>query len=331
MELKEKLLEYIKLNFEKIGIKENEKVSLLDLPSGLWNFNFIVEINGVRKFVIRAYSPNKEGFYSNSEKSEFQVLKIISNENISPKPILFDDSKKIISYDVLIEEYIEGERLQDLEYLHIKEMARVLAKLHSVNIPENCTIEKKDYRIETLFGISEYMINSYSEKEYVDKELLDQFKQILKKLKDSLTSLPKFEEKDSIIHMDLIASNIMVLKNGNIKLVDWESPGIGDPAFDVWAFTNKAFNLWDLDIFMDEEKKNIFLQEYLKYRKDKTLIERINAKKDLWILILVIHSLIQYQNFQHGKVHKELLDRKEKFDKYLPAVERGLEELRLLL
>ena len=96
----------------------------------------------------------------------------------------------------------------------------------------------------------------------------------------------------------------------------------------MWAFTNKAFNLWDLKVFMNEKQKKIFFEEYLKFRKDETLLERIKSKKNLWILILTIHSLIQYQDFLAGKVDKILMDRKDKFIQYKKAFERGLAELK---
>jgi len=330
MDIKNSLIEYIKKkNIKEFGFKNVDNIAIQELPKGLWSFNFVV-ISDNKKVVFKIYTPNREGFFINSGKKEFEVLDTISKIGIAPKPILFDDAKEILNYDILAEEYLDGEQLKDLNDENIKKVAQLLAKLHSVEIPQNSTIEKKDYRVETLFGISDFMIDSYSKKEFVDKKHLEEFKKILEKIKADLTPIPQFKEKDTIIHMDMVASNFLILKNGEIKLVDWQSPGIGDPAFDVWGFTNKAFNLWDLDIFMDERKKKTFLAEYLKFRKDENLLERIKYKKDLWILILTIHSLIQYQDFLAGKVDKNLMDRKDKFTRYKKAFERGLEELKEL-
>mgnify|MGYP001608921169 CR=1 FL=1 len=322
------LIKYLKNSgLKKLGFKNTEKITIKDLPKGMWSSNFVITIDS-KKFVIKTYMSSQKGIFVNSSRKEFEAMKVIEKIGIAPKPLLLDESKETIPYEIMIQEYIDGTPIKDLNEDNIKKVAVLLSKLHSIKIKDISKLEKKDYRIETLLNVAQYMVDSCSKQDYVKDDLLSKFKKILDKIKKKLTPLPKFEEKESIIHTDMIAGNILVLKNGDIKLVDWQACGFGDPAFDVWAFTNKAFNLWDLDVFMNDKQKKIFINEYLKNREDKDLVNRIEAKKYLWILILSIYSLMQYEEFKLGHVDKTLMDRKEKFIKYEEAYERGFQELK---
>jgi aminoglycoside phosphotransferase (APT) family kinase protein len=46
----------------------------------------------------------------------------------------------------------------------------------------------------------------------------------------------------SLVHTDVGAGNLIV-GAGGIRLIDWQCPGVGDPAEDVWAFLSPAFQI----------------------------------------------------------------------------------------
>lgn len=319
-----KIKEYIKtLDPNTFGISQINNIELKELPKGNWNFNYVVKIND-KKFVFKIYSPNREGFFTNSGEIEYKSLNAVKELNIAPRPILFDDTKAFFNYDVLVYEFVEGKRLSKFNDKIINKIASILAKLHSLNTNEINFLNKEQETSDGLLKSSIDAFKKYKERKDTIKEHIHLFEKIIQKLEKK--KIVEIAHPLAVIHTDLVPGNFIVNKANNVFLIDWQCSKISDPAFDVWAVTNKTFNLWDLGIFMSEKQKRMLQEQYLKLKKDETILERIKIKEPLWLLVLSLYCLTRYTDFISGDI-EIAKGRKENFERYRRALELGIEKL----
>jgi len=321
---KKKLQNYIKsLNPKIFGAKKIRKIKIKSLPKGNWNYNYVVQINQ-KKFVFKIYSPSKKEFFENSGKKEYTALKLFSKSNFVPNPVYFDESKKFFNKEVLIYEYAEGKTLKKFENTDVIKLARIFSLIHTSNYDKlSGILEKKQENPKILLSQLFKSLEDYKKrKEKIDEyaQKFEYYLRIASKQKTQKTNHPL-----SIIHTDPVPSNI-ITNSENIYLIDWQSPKIGDPAFDVWAATNKAYHLWDIPQTMTAEQKNIFLQEYIKKTGDSEVVQRIKTKEPLWLLETGIYCLNRHTDFKQGKINVSK-KRNQNFERYKKAMDITLELL----
>ncbi|MFA5174166.1 MAG: phosphotransferase [Candidatus Pacearchaeota archaeon] len=319
-----KIKEYIKsLNPEIFGISKINSIELEKLPKGNWNYNFVVSINN-KKFVFKIYSPDKEGFFTNSGKVEYKTLNYIQELNIAPRPVVFDNTRSFFNNDILVYEFIEGQRLSIFNKEIIKKIASSLAKLHCLNFNKINFLNKESEDPEILLESSIKSYEEYNQREDAIKEYVIFLERIIKKLKKR--KVIEIPHPYTIIHTDLVGGNLIINKENDLKLIDWQAPKISDPAFDIWIITNQLYNLWDLEKPMQEDEKKYFLEEYLRFREDRTLLERIKIKEPLWLLAVLLYCLTRYTDFISGKI--DIAEgREENFERYKRTLDLGIKIL----
>ncbi len=218
---------------EKICKKCNyDFISFQLLGVGAFNVNYLLETKK-GKFVLRI----ETNAQFKQKKYEYEILKSL-NGKFGPKVYFFDDSKKIIPTDYLIEEFIDfGEhppaKASD-EFLET--MGKWYRRLHRIKskIDESC------YDIEHS---SNYNYKKYCEnKQVLEKEcqeiiekLFEKFLKIIK-LNRSIFSKRKYH---SLLQGDPTRSNIFFSEN-SVKLIDWEFAHYQlrerELAFFVWSY-----------------------------------------------------------------------------------------------
>ncbi len=301
------------------------KTKITELPPGNWNFNYLVEMNN-EKYVYKIYCRNTKCFFINSGKTEFELLKLLEKHNIAPKPIKFDGSKNKLKYDYLIYHYIEGKQLS-LSNENIKKAAELLARLHSVDISNITFLKKSDDTISSLIKKIKNSLKAYKQKN-ADKKEIEFFENIFNKIKKSLKN-KNLEYENALTHTDLVPSNFIKNKKG-IFLIDWQTPKISDPAFDVWAFISEVYNKWDWQGSLNDKQKKLFLKTYLKLRKDKTLIERIKIKEPLYLLDMAIYCASAELDYKAGKIEPSIITygREKNFERYEKIKEIAIKNLK---
>lgn len=318
--MRSKIKEIIKKKREIFG---QGKILIKKLPWGIWNYNYKVEVNG-KKYTFKIYSELRHyGYFSNIAEREFQVLKFMENTGITPKVVLFDDSKKILDHDVLVYEYVEGKSLRNKNE-DVEKAAEILAKLHSIKVDKINFLDKKENSMKELFENSLKEFKLYQKKENKNSEITAEIKGFIKKLKAANQIKLKF--KPSIIHNDLVPSNL--IKKEQVHLIDWQGTWIGDPAFDCWAFTSDVFNRWDWKDILTAEQKELFWKKYLTISKDKDIRKRAEIKTPHYYMKILIYSLNKFSDYKTGKLPEELIGREHHFEKYEKIIEMCLDNLR---
>lgn len=187
-------------------------------------------------------------------KKEYKFLKLLDGK-ISPKVYLIDTSRKIISNDYMIQEFIEGkhpERKVDNNFIEL--MAKFYRKLHSNKQPINNNTRNLLYR----FINYEKNIRKYWKEVSIKiwKELETIFEQSKSFLDKNLLSKRKYL---CLNHGDPTRSNVFYDKN-SVRLIDWEFVDYNHPEEDL-VFFKYSYDLTD-------NQWNLFLEAY-KYKKSK--------------------------------------------------------------
>jgi thiamine kinase-like enzyme len=320
--MKEEIKSYFEsLNPKQVGLTSPIKVSSVKkLGMGKSNANFLVIANG-KKFIFRL---NIILNSTTKSKLEFDSLKLVEKLNIGPKAWLLDKSRKRFGSEIIILDYLEGKPLNETKYTinkkFIKQLVRLCIKFHSRLINDNLMKLAKDE-----VGYKNLIRNI--RQRYFSLLRLSSNKELLKILKESLDELErnslrkKHEHPLVLSHGDMGEQNI-ILHNGKMKLIDFESLGLTDPASEIaYIFTqfgNKEFK---------KEHQEIFLTEYLKLRKDKTLRERVevfipmkNFSDLLWAIELVFktkNKLVHKHYLENNNVQKDIAYARKVFKKCL--------------
>ena len=331
----QQISEYINQNkFEILGTRKVEKIEFLTIPQGIWNFNYLIQVN-CKKLVFKFYPPTEGLFFKNSGEKEFKTLKLFDSENldIAPKAILFDNSCTVLEYPVLIYEYIEGKNLYFTD-CNVKQVAQAFAKLHNLDIQHLVNTGKLDFLEErkedsnSLINRIEKIWDEYQKKYGKKDPDFSLFTDFVEKAKKKSQENLKFEYLKSIIHTDPVPGNF-ILNKDKLAIIDWQNPMIGDRSFDIWLFLSEAFNLWDSKYTLNLKQKQIFMQEYLQLVDDINLRERMQAKSIFYLLEFGLHCLLRYSDYSSKNLPQEITNsRGTQFEKYRKSKEIVMRHLK---
>ncbi len=296
------------LNPKIFSFDSFNSVEISLLPPGLWNFNYLVEING-QKFVFKIYSPNVPGLlFGNKGKNESVALNFIKDLPFAPEPIYFEFSD-FLQKEVLIYRFVEGNQLLAFSDSTIRKIAENIAKLHTLDASEITDLPKKNETMASLMAD----INSTFEKCTpldINKEELALFKDFIDRAKRYVEQEEEIEHPAALTHGDLAPCNIIV-EGDNLRIIDWQRPTITDPAFDVWALVEDAFVRWDLSEKLSKEQKGLFIETYTSLVNDSTILERVKKKSPLYYLNVGLYCLMRYTEYKSGKISLERTKGKE--------------------
>ncbi|MBW3002948.1 aminoglycoside phosphotransferase family protein [Candidatus Woesearchaeota archaeon] len=285
------------IKHQELGLDTVKIQELTRLGRGESNLNFLANISG-KKFVVRVNMNKRE---PNKARREFNALKAIEGLGIGPKAYVLDESKKIVDAEYLIVEYLEGKSLNMVKgYWNnefIRKLARLVAKMHSIKITKKLEKLQKGWdSYQALIKNIEKMANYVVKKDQRLKPL------ITESIKNINTNGPK--PKITLGHEDVCQQNVIMHK-GNLKLIDFESFGLMDPAAEV----SKIFE--DFGHEFTKNERRIFLEEYGKIRKDSTIEKRIKFYIPGHFLEVSVWSIMHVYESQSEDFHEEFVNDKD--------------------
>jgi len=220
-------------------------ISFQLLGAGAFNINYLLETKQ-GKFVLRIENSTQ---YQNYKKHEYEILKSL-NGKFSPKVYFFDDTKKIIPTDYIIEELINfgvhpPAEASD-EFIEI--MGKFYRRLHRIKTK----IDEGSYDIKHSFY---YNYKKYSKnKQVLEKECHEVIEKLFEEgskiieMNNAIFSRRKYH---SLLHGDPFRFNIFYSEN-LVKLVDWEFSHYQIRERELASF------VWSYDL--DEKRKLAFLK-----------------------------------------------------------------------
>lgn len=203
-------------------VKENYPMfkSFQEYDKGLSRIKFILELDD-HKIIFRIFEKENVGLYQREKKT----LEALNKSNIKHLdfPIIVDVIKTK-EFNILALRFIEGENIH----------SQIDKGIETWNIWNNCTINEAD--IESHKNISRNLFNKVIKKfkqENGSNRLLKINSDLLFSLMDKYLKHWPEEEISRLIHGDFHLANIIVGKEENLGMIDWEYSCIGDPLFDL--------------------------------------------------------------------------------------------------
>lgn len=282
---------------EKFGIEDNEEFFILG--QGEYNINYIFNSRTYgKKLVIRVATDSQMNLH-NQIKYEYEALELLKKTNRTPKPIYYDDRRKLLPYGFLIMEHLPGKHLDYKKDLKIA--AEVLADIHNQSISETNNLIKPENPIEAIYDESLNMFEKYRTSKHVDIEVRNKIEHLLEKGKNIKTS---DIGNRTIINTELNSGNFLINgENENNYIIDWEKPIYGYPSQDLGHFLTPTTTFWKTDVILSREEIDFFIKEYCK-RSNQYKDERVlwNCVKN-YIAINCLRGItwcamayVEYQN-----------------------------------
>ena len=281
----ENMVHYLKqMPPQVMGLESIDAVEILDMTPGAYNLNYHVRVNE-KKFIFRINIEQQSGL-SNQIEVEFVVLKFLEGQNIAPKGIHFDDSKKYFDFDILIEEYLEGPHLS-LEQ-DVSAVAGLLAKLHSlkpVNLP--CVTWKDP--LQDTYALVCSDLEKYEAHKTANNQMVTLTKKILKRAEAKANDYRNLFHADCLNHTDVACDNFIRTAEG-LRMIDWEKPRVDDRSYDIGCFLAEGAQLWCTEKVMNSADRDRFLQTYA--QKSGNDLERVLEKNNLREPLISLHWIL---------------------------------------
>lgn len=243
---------------DKFGIEENEEFLLLG--QGEYNINYIFNSKKYNKKLVLRIATDSQMDLDNQIEYEYRALELLEKTKRTPKPIYYDDRKKLLPYGFLIMEYLPGNHLDYKKDLKIA--AEILADVHNGNISKTNNLIKPEDPIKAIYEECLNMFDNYKKSKYTDEKTIYKIENLLKIGKDIKNDDIGYR---SIINTELNSGNFLINgENKNNYIIDWEKPVYGYPAQDLGHFLAPTTTFWKTDIILSSEQINIFIKEYCK-------------------------------------------------------------------
>lgn len=91
----------------------------------------------------------------------------------------------------------------------------------------------------------------------------------------------------SVLHGDAVPANIVRRPNGDLCLIDWQCPAIGDPADDLAIFLSPAMQMIYRGFPLSSDESTAFLNSY----PDHKIVERYLSLRPLYHFRMAMHCL----------------------------------------
>ncbi len=241
-----------------LNINNNFVVSFL--AQGEYNINFTID-DGSTKYVFRI-NTGSQIEVENQIKYEYDALKVLEVSEVTPKVYYVDDSKEIISYGLLIMEFLKGTPLEyDTDLL---KAANIFSRIHSIDVSgnrySNFIIEENLFSDRIREG--ERLLKDFFTSSIPSTELKRFFNNYLdwcyrNKSKEKYFSENKFH----VINNTEVNSHNFIIGE-RAYLIDWEKPVISDPCQDLTQFLAPTTTLWRSNYILSKGEKQDFIKAY---------------------------------------------------------------------
>lgn len=210
--------------------RQFEILDFIQINVGCRNSNYKVHTN--KGFFLLRICPLNDTKY----KKEKKVSAIFSGDLKIPK-LLFVSESNITERICLIYEYVNGISMQEmlaqrgkLEDNIIMQVAESASYIHNHDIVNNGEFDDDYPPFLTWYDF-------FLENDIVTERIGNDIKYRVKKLiADKQGDLKAIDKYISFIHSDFRPANMMIDKNNNIWIVDWEFSGFGHSLADIGQF-----------------------------------------------------------------------------------------------
>lgn len=196
-------------------VPESEITNIRCLKSGMTNNSFLFQIHG-KHYICRI--PGKGTDLLIKRKEEQQVYEVIKQLDISEHILYFDGNTgyKIAEY------YEDAHNSDPRNWEDVKKCMQLIRKLHHSGLKVN-----HSFNMRERIGFYEMLCKSHG------SILFEDYNQVHGWMLQLLDQLDSMNRPVTLSHIDSVADNFLFLKDGTLRLIDWEYAGMCDPLIDV--------------------------------------------------------------------------------------------------
>lgn len=222
---------------------------LSPLYGGMMNVSYIVKDKNGKKYVL--YLPTEQANEMVKRPLEKENQRIVIELGITSKNVYFDETTGI-----KINEYVEGNSLDQIADFSYEKVAKVLKKLHN-----SIMLSREDYEPFKRFeDIYEKEALSFCKD---NPSLYEQIREFVFSKRDYLERQMK-----TLCHNDAQRSNILRSNDDDYYLIDFEFMANNDPIYDIATFGNGVVSEGRklLDVYFDNNPNNEQIKRYYLWR-----------------------------------------------------------------
>lgn len=211
----------IKMILRTFDVEVKQLRNVRIMRKGMTNRSFVFTINN-KNYLMRIPGSGSEQLID--REKEYDVYQKISSYDICD-PVIYMDQKRGIKITEFLDDARNCDPLSDKD---LKKCMIMLKYFHDKNIGV-------DFNFDLFDKISEY------EKLRQHESMFDDYDEVKKRI----FSLKPFIEANvsnyTLCHIDPVADNFLMLKDGSVKLIDWEYAAMQDPHLDIAMFALYSF------------------------------------------------------------------------------------------
>lgn len=276
----DKLLAVLKLNAKAIGCQP--MAGGVSASMSLATIKF--DDKSFQKWVIRQLSAETLANRPFGLSMEFLLLGILHRHGIPvPLPVYLDAEGVLFGSPTLVLDYLEG----DLDFSdwklpqRIENLARVVAKLHSIDIDEvtSAGVPVLGLSLEQLVGKSPNNPDPYIKENALRSTLVNHWP-------------PQHGNPDALLHGDIWNGNLLWRGTHLSGIIDWEDAWIGDPLLDIAGIR------LDLACEFGMQYADLFTSFYTSFREtDMHNLPLWDLVASLWFTRFINEGFVNHPGF----------------------------------
>ncbi len=190
--------------------------------------------------VCKLFLERTNPLFSNSAADEFRCLQALRGHAIAPEPT---GRYRSFAGEIVLYRHIDGKLWQK----DTAAVARLLGRLHSLPVPQGLNIGEQ--------GWGEIASRGLGILSYLPPDIARMLGCKMPAEITVETGAARF------VHGDVVPANIIDSAKG-LRLIDWQSPAVGDPVIDLFCFLSPAMQIAYGDGPLQAAEASEFLAEY---------------------------------------------------------------------
>lgn len=196
-------------------VPESEIVHIRCLKSGMTNKSFLFQIHG-KHYICRIPGPGTELLIN--RRQEKAVYDTVAPLNITERVLYFNGEN-----GYKISEYYEGARTADSENPEdISRCLKLLRSFHQAGLQVEHSFDLRE-----RIGFYEGLCMAHGGVPFED------YKEVRQQMNQLLNRIESLHRPRILSHIDPNVDNFLILKDGSVRLIDWEYAGMADPILDI--------------------------------------------------------------------------------------------------